>query len=137
MSSDEVRIADESGRLHTLSHYHLENFFLDESVWVDAFSVIEPAGSWLLAAASIREKLRRIAESFVSYAAALTVAYEIRQSVGNVDVMPSDCHGKSVDEVAGLIADRVSSESRRAASALDAGVVENRVREIFSGGRAR
>jgi len=35
---------------------------------------------------------------------------EVRQSVGNVDIMPKDCHGKSLDEVVGALLSRSHDE---------------------------
>ena len=53
------------------------------------------------------------ARDLASYATALAVTAEVRQSVGNVDIMPKDCHGKSLDEVVALLLSRSHDEHER------------------------
>jgi HPt (histidine-containing phosphotransfer) domain-containing protein len=67
----------------------------------------------------------------VSYAAALAVAHEIRQQVGNIDVMAKGCHGKTLVETQDLVAAKASQEAARFENALEADYVRNVVRESF------
>lgn len=74
------------GRFRVLPRYHIENFFLDENVWAQAFVKLEPDGSWLRSPDQIREKIRNLASDMTSYAVALAVSTQLRQAVGNLDV---------------------------------------------------
>lgn len=112
------------GRLRVLPRYHLENYFLDEHVWAAAFAAMEPPGSWLRSPEAIRAQLIEIAKDTVSYAVALSISSYFRTSVGNVDMMPSDCHGKTGPEVAALLQARAETEMARIRSALDTSGIE-------------
>ena len=116
-------------RLKVLSKYHLENYFLDEDVWAQVFSEMEPEGSWMRSSAQINEKLREIAKQYVSYAVALCLSARLRFTVGSVNVMPSDCHGKTVEELEQLILNRVTDESRRISDALDSDSIRAQLAE--------
>ena len=110
--------AGESGhssgsRLRVLDRCHLENYFLDEGVWAQAFEKLEQPDHWLRDRETIRGRLRELARDLASYATALAVTAEVRQSVGNVDIMPKDCHGKSLDEVVALLLSRSHDEHER------------------------
>lgn len=125
--------ADGGGRLRLLPRYHIENYFLDERVLVRVFEELEePEGSWLRDPARIRAEIRSLAQSSLSYAAALNVAHRLRASVGNVDLMPSACHGQDATALAQLFESRRASESARIAVALDGKLVENEVRAEFA-----
>lgn len=76
------------GRLRVLIRYHLENYFLDEFTWARAFATLESADHWLRDPAAVRARLRDLAGRLASYATALAVTAQLRQQVGNVDVMP-------------------------------------------------
>ena len=60
-----------TGKLRTLSRYHLENYFLDEDVWELVFSDMESEESWLRSSELIREKLLFLARTVTSYAVGL------------------------------------------------------------------
>src|SRR5258708_4870176 len=93
----------ETGRLKFLKRYHLENYFLDESVLAEVFADMEPEGSWLRSPVEIRNVLREIAKDLVALTAALTTSAHFRQHVGNLSIMPKDCFGKTTDELAGML----------------------------------
>jgi len=112
-SPEQAKAAQTGGRLRILSRYHLENYFLDEHVWSRAFSLLELEGSWLRRPSDIRQRLRDSARQLVSYATALAVASKLRLHVGNLDIMPKDCHGKTLDEVKGLILSELSEDKLR------------------------
>jgi ABC-type cobalamin/Fe3+-siderophores transport system ATPase subunit len=118
-ASDERTKATAEGRLRTLPRYHIENYFLDEEVWADVFATMEPADSWLRDPQRIGEALREVATELISYSVALTISHQVRLDVGNVNLMPSQCHGKSVSDLTDLIVAQAAEESKRMAVALD------------------
>jgi len=121
-----------SGRLRLLPRYHLENYFLDEGVWAKAFESLEKPGSWLLDPVQIRAQLRAFAEDIVSYATALAMSSRFRIGAGNVDLMPKDCHGKTVDQLVALLQGAGTAETIRIQAALDQGLIEKETRDFFS-----
>ncbi len=121
-----------SSRLRLLPRYHIENYFLDERVLARIFEILgEPDGSWLRDPARIRAEIRTIAESCLSYAAALNVAHRLRTAVGNVDLMPSSCHGQDATTLAQLFESRRATETTRVLASLDAISIEKDVRAEF------
>jgi ABC-type polar amino acid transport system ATPase subunit len=130
--SGAAEVAAGSGRLRVLGRYHLENYFLDEYVWADAFAALEGEDSWLRDPTRIRAAQREIAQGFVSYAVALAVASRLRLAAGNVDAMAKNCHGKSLEETQALVAERARSESTRINQALDENRVATAVAEMYA-----
>lgn len=131
-TEDITKLQNEAkGRLRFLGKYHLENYFLDTTVIAQMFEDLELEDSWLRNPAMIEAKLREIALASLSYATALTVSARIRRQVGNVSVMPKGSHGKTVDDLAGLMTLKASEESARAQSALKADEIEHHVRHVF------
>jgi hypothetical protein len=61
----------------------------------------------------IRLALKDIARNHVSYAAALSTAAYFREKIGNVDLMPKGCNGKSTDELVKLMLARSGEERTR------------------------
>lgn len=119
----------EGGRLRVLPRYHLENYFLDEEVWAEAFSPMEPSDSWLRDPEQIRAVLREVADEFVSYSTALAVSAEIRREAGNVDLMPKGVHEVDPTEVDRLLLETAEVEIDRMNGALD----QDRIRELANG----
>lgn len=114
-------VMQSGGRLKVLPRYHLENYFLDESVLAAVFvHMEEPADSWLRDPTRIRETLRELALPLVSYGAALRVAHRFRLAVGNVDLMPKGCHAMSLEDLAQAFEARRSQEHKRFEESLDA-----------------
>lgn len=130
--SEAAEKARTSGQLHRLSKYHLENYFLDERVWADVFSVMEPEESWLRDPAQVRAKLREIASEHVSYAVSLSASSSLRRKVGNVDLMPKGCHGKTETETQDLFSATASKELERVTGILDSGAVQGEVKKTFN-----
>jgi hypothetical protein len=112
-TSDVSTQAISSGRLALLPRYHLENYFLDERIWAEALSPLDAPDAWTRDEAQVRERLRTIARSYVSYAVALRVAASVRYSFGNIDIMPADCHGRSLDELCAMFQHSCSAERVR------------------------
>lgn len=120
------------GRLRRLNRYHLENYFLDEQVWADAFAAFEPQGSWLRDPALVRARLREIASGFVSYAVALSASSSLRRRVGNVDLMPKDVHDKSSVDTQTLFRSVAEAELGRVSEVLAGDEVRREVEETFT-----
>jgi hypothetical protein len=102
-----------------LSKYHLENFFLDENVLAKVFEPLEPEGSWLQTPSAVRQELRSLATGLVSYTVALLVSREFRLRVGNVDLMPKGCNGKSEAEIIVQLVQVAEDEKHRVNVGLD------------------
>ena len=107
------------GRLRVLPRYHLENYFLDETVIAHIFAQLEPENSWLCDPAAIREKLQEIARGYISYAAALIVSSLFRERAGNMDIMPKGAHSKSAEELAEAMCSKAEHEKDRINTAND------------------
>ncbi len=114
-----------SGRLCFLSRYHLENYFLDENTWVKVFEDLAmPVGHELRVASNVRDHLRRLARSYVSYAVSLKVANQFRQRVGNIDLMAKGCDQANLVELLKLLESKRDSEVSRCMSFLGQAEVE-------------
>lgn len=118
-------------KLRVLERYHLENYFLDENVWVKVFSHMEAADFWLRSPEQVRKKMVELARGLVSYSVALSITASVRMAVGNVGLMPKECHGKSVVELQELVSDRIGAESKRVGIALDVEAIGTRIEEQF------
>src|SRR5579872_1175173 len=119
------------GRIEVLRKYHLENYFLDETVLASVFETTEPEDSILRSPQEVRRKLREIARAQASYSAALAASAFFRESVGNVDLMPKLCHGKSEEELAALLRSKASDERERITGVLDESKIEAFLREFL------
>ena len=103
-----------AGRLRLLPRYHLENYFLEEHVIAAVFDYLEtPSNSWLREPKQIREAIREFALPFVPYGVALRIAHRLRISAGNIDLMPKQCHGLSLEELIAAFDERRTQERRR------------------------
>lgn len=108
-----------SDRLAILPRYHLENYFLDESVWAHALAKLMPEDSSLTSADAIRKKLRDLAADQISYAVALRIAADTRQKAGNVSVMPKNCNGLTAAELGTAMTSALGAEEARLRGILD------------------
>jgi ABC-type cobalamin/Fe3+-siderophores transport system ATPase subunit len=121
------------GRLRLLPRYHIENYFLDEKVIARLFEALEePTDSWLRDPIRVRAEIRTLAQSSLSYAAALNVAQRLRSAAGSVDLMPPSCHGQDATALVQLFETQRASEAARVMVALDAKGVEEQVRAEFA-----
>jgi hypothetical protein len=124
--------AHTSERLKVLPRYHLENYFLGENILAEVFREMEQdPSSWLRSKDRIGDALREIARQIIPYATALKVAVAIRETTGNVDVMPSGIGGPLADLVAAF-GERVSRERQRVTNSLNVAAVESLCREEFA-----
>ena len=119
-----------SRRLRVLNRYHLENYFLEESVLAAAFEQFEPEGSWLRSPQEIRRVLKEVAQNFVPYATALATSSFFRERFGNLDLMIRDAFGKGTDDLVTQLLARVAQEQARAAEVIDNAAVETYARNI-------
>jgi predicted ATPase len=107
-------------KIKQLPRYHLENYFLDEFVIASIFESFEPANCWLRSPPAIRQKLKEIALTVVSYATSLNVSAAIREAIGNVSLMPKGvAEAKSPDDLATAILARATNEALRVSAGLD------------------
>lgn len=120
------------GRLRILDKYHVENYFLNETVLAEVFNDQEEEGSWFRDPVQVRAKMRELAEELVSYTLALYAASHFREQVGNVDIMPKSCDKKSVEELIKLLRDKASDESGRVVSAIEDVKIEDFVTGLAS-----
>lgn len=118
-------------RLQILPRYHLENYFLDENIIAGMFEPMESEASWLRSPEQIRAGLKEIALGLLSYTAALIISSSYREAVGNLDIMPSDCHGKSAAELARLLLHAKNNEVARITSALDETEMQRSIERTF------
>ena len=102
----------------SLGRYHLENYFLEETVIAAVFEAMEPQDSPLRNPSAIRARLKKIAQSQASYAVALAASSELRELAGNIDVMPKDCAGKDDVGLCEMIAAKAAEESARVTDVL-------------------
>jgi hypothetical protein len=131
-SSEEERSAISSGRLRLLPGYHLENEFLNEQVWAEAFADMEIQGPWLRDPPQILAALKQIALEVVPFATALTVSHVVRQLVGAIDIMPKGSNGCSLDELQALFSIKVASEQERTRVALDSSTVDGLIATTYA-----
>jgi len=120
------------GRVKVLERYHLENYFLDENVIARVFKPIESEGSWLRDPAQINARLLEIARSRLSHAAALIVSAQFREVAGNVSILPSGSHGKSLDELIVLLTDAARSEDKRLTTLLQDKAIKDFTTQTFN-----
>lgn len=120
-----------AGKFRVLERYHLENYFLEEEVWELVFKDMEGEDSWLSSRDQIRNGMKEIARSVISYAVALKVSSVIRQKVGNASIMPKGCEGKSETELLGLFSGRSQSELDRFQEALKTDNIKNAIDQHF------
>jgi hypothetical protein len=124
--------ARSDGRLRILARYHLENYFLDENVWVKVLEHLAlPEEDPARDPTRIREILRNLARDHISYAAALKVSNYFRQLVGNVDPLPKGVHNLTVDELCSKMESDRATEASRCGRSLDRATMEKLIREEF------
>lgn len=120
-----------NGRFKSLSKYHLENYFLDSDTLAICFEQMEDDSSWLRDPAQIETTLREIAAEYIGYAASLITAKQIRDKVGNIDVMLKGAHQLSKQEFVGQFKANVESESARVSSSLDINAIEQLANDVY------
>jgi len=124
-------VAQSKGRFQSLSKYHLENYFLDENVLSATFKEMEPPESWLCDSIKIRDRLREIARSRISYASALIVSKYFRDLVGNIDIMPRDCHSKGIAELMIKILECGNTEQARITKGMEQEQLKSYVEKTY------
>lgn len=120
-----------NNRFRALSKYHLENYFLDEQILSRVFEDMEPPESWLRNPKEIETRLREIATSQLSYATALISSKYLRDTVGNIDIMPKDCHDKNKEELKLLMENSLNSEEDRLANQFDSSILGTFIGETY------
>lgn len=119
-------------KFQILNKYHLENYFLDETIWAEIFSEMEPPDSWLVDPIKIKEELKNKANELMSYTISLTVSALLRSKIGNVDLMPKSCHSKSKEEIETMLLDKANAELTRVERDLASDSIKAKVQEIHN-----
>lgn len=125
-------VAQSKGRFQSLPKYHLENYFLDENILSAIFKEMELPESWLCDPLQIRNKLREIARSRISYASALIASKFFRDRVGNLDIMPKDCHSKTIEELTTKILEHRNDEHARITTGIEEEQLKSYVETTYS-----
>ena len=88
--------------------------------------------SWLRDPKQVDEKLRQLATQIVPVAVALRVAAEIREQVGNVDIMPKGIHTQStLDDLIRAFGERLGQERERIVSSLSPATIDGVARSEY------
>ena len=95
------------------------------------FEPYESDSHWLRDPAEVNKRLLEIARSRLSHATALIVAAYFRELAGNINVLPSDCHEKSLDELIALITVSAGSEGARLTALLKGATIEEFTRRTY------
>ncbi len=118
-----------STRIKMLRRYHLENYFLDSKTLAASFNGMEAQGSWLLDQNAIDEKIRDLALATIPYAVALNVSASIRESVGNISLMPKGIEAaQPVDDLVLKFVQKIALEKTRVEQSLDVLAIETLIR---------
>lgn len=110
----------ENDRFKMLPRYHLENYFLDESIIVEFFRDMESADSWLCDAAEVRNRLKLFCQQAVPLAVALATAAMARHRCGNVDLkVRGVSQNTTLSDLTESLSKRINSEKARIEASLD------------------
>ena len=113
------------GRLRVLDRYHIENFFLDESVLAQVFEDQVSDADWLRDPEKIRLKLVELAQPMVPYTLSLYTAAHFREQVGNIDMMPQGVDQSSLEDLPALLKSKACAESARVVDAVAGDVLRS------------
>ena len=106
-------VAKSSGRLVFLPRYHLENYFLDESVISKIFDKMESGDSWLRDPKQIRERLKQIARESLPYTINLWLGSYLRSKVGEIEVSVKGVDGMNLDDYTKQLEEPILKENKR------------------------
>jgi len=118
-------------KVKCLGRYHLENYFLDENILASIFADMEEEGSWLRSPEEINMTLKEIAKSRIGYAASLTAAKFLRDSIGNVNLQVRGSHQMDIDQLEEAVEGLATTELSRVSGFLDANFARQKTREYF------
>ena len=108
-----------NNKLKVLSRYHLENYFLDEEILALVFEEMDTEDSTFRSPEKIREILLEIAHSMISYTVSLIISAEYREKIGNLDIMPKNCHQLSQEQLISKIIQKSTEEKERILNTLE------------------
>lgn len=121
-----------NSKIKSLSKYHLENYFLDENIISKIFEDMEEPNSDLRNPEKVKEQLKSIAIERVSYSVSLSVSKLVRDSIGNIDIMPKSCHGLDNTNLFQKFDEKTTSENKRIFKFLNSNYIETKINEYFS-----
>ncbi len=116
-----------NSKIKCLSKYHLENFFLNEEIIAKVFEDMEEPESWLRNPSSIKEVLKQIASERIAYSVSLSVSKLIRDSFGNIDIMPKGCDKIDIATLKGKFAIKKDEENTRLTGLLDNVLIDSKL----------
>lgn len=116
-----------NSKIKCLSKYHLENFFLNEEIIAKVFEDMEEPESWLRNPSSIKEVLKQIASERIAYSVSLSVSKLIRDSFGNIDIMPKGCDKIDITTLKGKFANKKDEENARLTGLLDNALINSKL----------
>jgi predicted ATPase len=116
-----------NSKIKCLSKYHLENFFLDEDIIAKVFEDMEEPASWLRNPSKIKEFLKQIAVDRIAYSVSLSVSKLIRDSFGNIDIMPKGCDKTDLLTLKSKFSDKKNEESNRFSSVLNSSLIDSKL----------
>ena len=115
----------------TLSRYHLENYFLDSEIMALCFSETEDEDSWLRSSEKIETRLREIAKESLGYAVSLVVSKQLRDSIGNIDVMPKGIQNMDASTLVDAFINKSVTETARVNTGLQHTEIEKIVTSTY------
>jgi len=118
-----------SGRLVFLPRYHLENYFLDESIISKIFERMEAGDSWLRDPKHVREALKQIAKESLPYTINLWLGAYLRSKVGEIEVTVKGVEGMNLDDYTKQLEEPIFKEHKRIATVLSTEEIKKDVEE--------
>lgn len=128
----EELVTKSSRRLAFLPRYHLENYFLDESIIFRIFERMEPEDSWLRDPKQIRERLKQIAKESLPYAINLWLGSSLRSEIGEVEVAVRGVDGMDLDDYTKHLEESILQEHKRIGTVLSTEAIRKAVEERWS-----
>jgi len=111
-------VTKSSGRLVFLPRYHIENYFLEESIISQIFGKMESGDSWLRDPKQIRERLKQIAKESLPYTINLWLGSSLRSKVGEIEVSIKGVDGMNLDDYTKQLEEPILKEHKRIGTVL-------------------
>jgi len=119
-------------RLRRIKRYHIENYFLEETILAQVFNELDTEESWLKDPTRIRDCLISVAKQKVPYATALIVAQNVWRKAGNVRIIPKLSEDVDLEGLVGLMRQMAKSEERRLDGILNDEGIAKLTRDTFA-----
>lgn len=113
--------------LRFLPRYHIENYFLDSVIIAGIFKEMEDEESWLIDSILVREELKEIAKSKLTYTLSLNVSNYFRLESGNMDLMLKGCDSIDSEKIEEKILETKKIELERVSNVLNDEVIKEKI----------